>query len=167
MTYIFFGLIIFVLAASSHIVLHNILVRMGIMTFKTVVVFMAGLIVLFVVIIFGSRLNYGDDQLIFSPIILYLLMTSSYILFFLSPYLGDESPSSKILYLIIKEGKMTEKAIANKFSDKELVTKRLVDMKKRGWIKESRKKYIVLPEGIKIVKFVTFYRKMLGASMIG
>lgn len=106
-------------------------------------------------------------QLPFSTMIIFLLLALAFIIFSISPLLGDESPTSKILLLIRKKKQMSYDQIKTKFSNEKLIKKRLDQMMNLGWIKHAGRGYKTKDKGRRIADVIHFYRKILGWSSFG
>lgn len=171
MIFIVASVILFILTVLVHIFFHRWLMGRGGVTIKIFSVFLFGFILnaFSILFLFHTR-KWGVIPLPVTSVFLYGLLSLSYIIFFASPFLGDESPSSKILLLVKKNGRMSLEKIKDNFSDEKLILKRLKDMMKAGLIEEkggSQKKYRILPKGQKIVMFITFYRRLMACNLIG
>ncbi len=168
MIFITISAAIFIFAVISHIIIYKSLIKYSIKGYITYLfVFISGLICDVYLIRAlslnsqsGMNYNLWSENLVGSSICLYILLTLTYLLFFLSP-MGEESPTSKILLLMRKSQKMTETQITSYFSNYKLIRGRLKSLVDFGWIKQVDKMYSVLPKGDKIARIILIYRKLI------
>lgn len=171
MIFIVVSLISFIFTVLVHILFHRWLIEKGRATVKIFSVFLFGFILnAFLILFLFHNGNWRSIPLPMTSVALYGLFSLTYIIFFASPFLGDESPSSKILLLVKKSGKMSFEGIKDNFSDEKLILKRLKDMARANLIEEkgeSKKRYRILPKGQKIAMFVIFYRRLMSYNLVG
>jgi hypothetical protein len=104
----------------------------------------------------------GQHPLPLTALALYLSAAAALVAVSMTPLLGDESPSSKILLFVIRTGPASVRSIRKQLSDDDLVDKRLRDMVREGWITESKGSYRMLPKGRMIAAMISRYRRVLG-----
>ena len=148
MPYILLSAALFSLTVILHILLHRILIRFGINTFKTVIIFFPGLL-------FTWFLPLG-------AIVLFLIYSGIYLIYFVNVYIGEASPSAQIYFLIKNSQANSEEKILGHFSDQELVVKRLNNLADSGLAVKKGTKYYPESKGRVIVFFFEVYRKILG-----
>ena len=176
MQYIAISLISFLLTVTAHILIHRFLAKYKIITFKTTVVFIIGFSINTLLIFL--KVTKCSDEIIclnnwwtFSiPVtssILYILLVFDYLAFFASPYLGDESPSSKIFLLVRKKKTATFAQIINTFSNQELISKRIDDLVRSKLVEKSGNQIVISDRGKTFLKIMNLYRKLLVWEMIG
>lgn len=169
MIYNLISLVVFAFTTICHIFLHRLLAKLGIRTFKSVSVYGLGLIFIISLSSFNiiKHLFYnktGTLQSLPIPItgiVLYSLLSILNIMFFTSPYMGNISPSYKILLLIKNSRGLSKKAILKSFSDQELIGKRLNNLVLDGFLQRNKKLFKILPKGQKLVSVIDYYRSWL------
>lgn len=174
MVYILISIILFILTVIIHIFTHRILVKVGVVTFKTVGVFLIGFLINFITIIFYYNKNKSNMRgelwlmpIPFTAVVLYGLLLLVYFALFTGPCWGEESPSSKIFLMVKKKKGMNIAEIKNNFRNEDLVMRRIDDLIGVNWLEKQKGKYKVTSRGKLILKFIIFYRKILGWELIG
>ncbi len=175
MIFLLIAVSFFMVCILLHIQLHNFLAKRNIMTLKTVYIFIAGALLLAVTLqtlgpFVRSITAISDaikEPLFFSSLCLYILLSVSFTIFFASPFLGDESPSSKIYLLLKKNGTMTKEELLSYFTDKEIVLKRIDNLIFVGWIEVKNNHLRVTKKGKFIASLIFFNRTLLNAHLIG
>jgi hypothetical protein len=166
MNSLFVSIALFILTVIFHNVFHRLLLKYHIITFKSVGIF---LIVFFVLVvsallefkgIFHIRINL-------TIITLYLILSLDYIVVISSPFLGDEGPSSKIVFLLKKHKSLSKDNIINKFSNERLIKKRLNDLTRSKLIEKRNNKYFIISGGKRLVSLIKIYRKTIGWKLVG
>lgn len=166
MIYLVISVLVFLVTIPVHIIIHRILLYFDSLSFKTVIVFLLGLIV-DVVLVFSLYLsnreavNIWNMPLPYTAVIFYLLLTAVYMIFYTSPFLGNISPSTEILLLLRRYKKMSYQKILSCFTGKELVLDRLKSLEEAKLIKYHQYRYTILPAGRRIVLFFVWFRKLL------
>ena len=97
----------------------------------------------------------------FTSLLFFGLLTCVYTILFLSIYLHQNSPSTKMYVLIRKNRSMSIKDILKHFSEEEMIAPRLADLARTGYISKQKGIYRVLSSGKKVDKYLSFYRKLL------
>lgn len=163
MIYLVLNLFIFIICGILHIIIHRFFARRGIFTLKTALIFLPGL---FISIYFSGFLprseTWRNVSIPYSGVIFYILMVGVLIIFYTTPSFSSISPSTMILTLLKKNGKMSYKKLSGYFSDEPLIIFRLKDLLRDGLIFLKNDKFRVTPKGNRIVKIVDFYRKIFG-----
>ncbi|OGG08689.1 hypothetical protein A2154_01720 [Candidatus Gottesmanbacteria bacterium RBG_16_43_7] len=159
-------IVIFILTVFLHLYIHKLAVHNTAGSIKAMGIFVAGFATQATVIYFISK---SDDvsEMPIAALFLFLLLTLDYIAEIASPLLGDESPSSKIILMVMKSGGLTKAAIMRAFSYTTLINKRLDDMVRSGWIRKSGKIYFALPKGKIINRVIDVYRKLINWKTVG
>ena len=98
---------------------------------------------------------------------LYVLLSVVAIIVSMTPLLGDDSPSSRILLYVVGKQKVSAREINTLFSYDGLVGKRIDDMVSQKWVMRQGKDLFVLPAGIRIAVLINWYRSMLGLNGTG
>lgn len=175
MLYVSISLAVFILTVILHILTHKILLKFSYENYKIFIpVFILGFIVdVFIILSLSNNIlngtgnyNWWTEKFIWTPLMLFILLTISFFVFFSSP-LGEESPSSVILLLIRKAKRLTGNQILSRFSDDRLIKKRLDYLTILGWIRKKDKMYSILPKGDMIAAKIFIYRKILGWEKFG
>lgn len=184
MIYIITSIFTFILTIVLHIILSNIIPRFLAKMRNTLLVYVLGFFINAFFIYFlqnlfinsdifnsGSKINYNVNNLLFLPLlvtanIIYILLSLAYLLFFLSPFMGDESPSSKI-FLLLRRGDLSDRQIVSNFSNQKLIEQRLEDMIDVGWLRKSGNIYVCTSYGRVISGMIRFYRKILSWDFYG
>ncbi len=156
---------LFILTVSVHIFLHRLLIFYHVKSFKTTLVFGLGFIIYFIIAkVYGE--NSGVVTSIFIPLflsggLLYLLLSLSYCLFYISPYLGEMSPTFQILELLshLPSSKIE---VHQHFKQTDLVKERLKDLLEQRYIKRIRTKYYPLSRGERLNYLLSIYRRFVG-----
>lgn len=165
MIYLVASFFTFLLMTFLHIFLFRFLAQRGVKTLRTVGVYLFGFIIS--LFIFGFFQTLANPKTIFwwplplTSIVLYSQLSFLYLIFFTSPYLGDESPAAKIIFLVKKNGRLSYEKIKREFSDEELVIKRLDDLVKSGLIIRQKDNYYSAKSGQRLARIINFYRRLL------
>ena len=158
---------IFLLAITLHVILHRILVKCGIVTFKSTIIFIIALIcnALVLFVFPQDRIVYNTSlfsiRLPYSALTSNVLLMLIFILFFTGPFWGEESPSFKIIFLIRKHKRLSSSSICKQFSNADLIKKRLSFLVNARYIANENDVYIVLPKGKIMYLLIERYRKLL------
>src|SRR3989338_4940149 len=173
MVYLFCSFLCFFLSVVFHIVLSRILLLFGKKSILLTTVFAGGGLAHFMSATFLAKAfsNY-DGNLFFTPLslssyLLYLILVFIYLVYFLSTYSGEQSPSLT-LYFLLRDGKgrsMSE--IKSGFPKKEMIDMRIASLENGQFIKKIKDKYFVLPMGERLAYVFRLYRKALGWSSSG
>ena len=102
-----------------------------------------------------------------STVLFYLLLSGTHFIFFTSPYLGDEGPSSKIYFLLKNKGQLDFNKLLKYFSDEELVVKRIRDLTGSGMIKKTAGSFRVTGKGKFLCGLIKTYRRLLNWELGG
>src|SRR3989344_236926 len=171
--YIFISIAIFFLTVLVHIVLANFFSNYLLKIKNTFLTYLFGFLVELFLIdhLFSSTTYDGRDvwfiPLVMSGIALYVLLSISYLVFFLSPFMGEESPTSKIFILLMRKHRISRKDILHHFNDKDLIDIRISRLEKTGWVERKGTHYFTSPAGAIIATFILFYRRLLGGEVFG
>lgn len=167
MIYMFASLIVFFFFAFFHVVLHRILARGNILTMRTALIFLPGLIVDIYIIyrlsaVFGTlKPTYIFMNIPLSAIIFYLLLASLLSIFYAHPAMNFISPSTMILRILEKK-KMNHKELMSFFSDEMLIQNRLNELLKSKLIRFEGERYKVSDKGKQLILLRERYRKIFG-----
>lgn len=174
MIYLLVSFSIFFVFTLFHIILHRILVKKGILTMKTALIFIPGLLADTYIIyqlngIFGNLTDYLSVSTMWlipiplSAILFYILLTAILVIFYTHPAMNYVSPSTVILRILEKK-KMTHKELMSHFSDKMLISDRLKNLQESGLINLRSDRLRASPHGAQIALFREYYRKIFGWS---
>jgi hypothetical protein len=155
----------FLLIVIIHIIIHRLLMLLGRASIKSVVVLGVGYILSLIIWLNNYVLIKFSDFLLMS--IVYILLTSSYVLLIASPCLGDEGPSSRILMKVMRSPGSSQKEIENEFDDRLLINKRILEMKQSGLIKERTNIYYLTSKGKMFIGIIAIIRNILGWNLVG
>lgn len=164
MAYLVTSLVVFLFFFFLHVFVHRILEVFGKQTFMSVGIFIAGIAVEAYV---AYTIIPTTGSLVMSSIVLYISMAWAYVIFFSAIYLGEVSPSAKIIALVKKKKSVTIGEIIASFSDEEIIVNRLNDTLRAGWIDKRKGRYTLAANGKRLVVFITVWRKILGITRGG
>ena len=102
-----------------------------------------------------------------SSLFLYILLVLNYLVYYLSTFSGEESPSLKLYFLLKNGERKTLREIVREFPKKEIIDMRLDSLKAGKFIKQRKDVYVILPRGEKLAKLFTLYRKFLSWQSSG
>ena len=173
MVYLFCSFICFFLSVVFHIVLSRILLLFGKKSILLTTVFAGGGLAHFILTTYLQKAFLNkESNLFFAPLflssfLLYLLLVFIYLVYFLSTYSGEQSPSLT-LYFLLRDGKgRSLKKIKSEFPKKEMIDMRIASLENGQFIKKIKDKYFVLPRGERLAYVFRLYRKALGWSSSG
>ncbi len=170
MIYIFISLVVYVIFVVIHVFLHRLLARWKILTFKTTLIFgLGGLLDVYLVLNISRlleipqfRANWWNITLPLSAVSFYILLVGIHTIFYTAPAFSYVSPSTQLLSLLEKQGRMTYQTIQRYFSNQQMVVERLHDLKDAHLIEMENSTCRITPGGIRIIKIMGYYKKMLG-----
>lgn len=154
---------IYFVAVILHVGLHRLLALYQYKTFRTAYVFIGGFIAVVLTILLLPRYSFfeKDFALPFASLGIYILLSLAHILFYTSPYWGEQSPSFSIYFLIKNRQKMSLIEIEKSFSDKQFIEARLTDLVHDGFVSYRNKLYRSRGKGKRLLSWIERYRKML------
>lgn len=160
---------VFFVTAILHVIMHRVLKKFRIVTFKTTLVFTAGFILnLSLLYFFRPQINAFQTGNLWwfistplSALAFYVCFSFVYVLFFTSPYWGEESPSFRIFFLIKKFGQMSQADLLKYFSNEDFIQKRLQDLELEGFTGKKGDKYYLEARGRGLLNLIETYRKIL------
>ncbi len=169
MIYLIISVVALICITVIHVFIHNLLVSVGHKIFKTVAVYGVGLIGLLVLFSTNAVDNIFPMQtaawlripLPLTAIVFYSLFSLLYIMFFTTPYTGDESPSIKLQQLIRRSSGITRQAIFRNFRNLELIDRRLDNLVQTRYIRKSGNKFYVSQKGQTLIRLIDSYRHLL------
>mgnify|MGYP001578078733 FL=1 len=151
----FVSFIVFVGTLAVHILIHRHLsYRWGIVTAKTIIVYVIGFLVLAGIV---RSMQFPVTALWF-----YTLLVLSYLLYFLSFLSDGESPSAKILGMVASHGPLSRREILTRLTNEELLGTRITRLLRSGFLRRVGDRLHVRPGGAVIAEFFELYRKLLG-----
>lgn len=92
---------------------------------------------------------------------LYVFSAILHFIYFTSPYLGDKSPSSEILFLLSGKKRMNYKEILNSFHDEQLIKKRIEDLHRGGYIVKKGDGYAATKKGFLLFGIIAAYKNFI------
>lgn len=146
---------IFLTACSLHVFIHRILYFLNRKSLVSLIIFAAGFLFI------------PETPFQFSSRILYGLLSLLASLFYLTPYLGGETPASMILDALHTKKRMTEKDILDLFSDYGLIHKRVEDLVQSGLLMREGKILFLSSVGNFSVRAIVLYQKIFNRVLTG
>lgn len=171
MVYLGISLTIFIVTTLIHIVLHRILLKKGILTIKTAIVFIFGLVIDLYAIRTIFYQSNNSNNLLWLPVpvsgvMFYLLLSAVLIIFYTAPAFSYVSPSTLLLMLLEKK-KMTKNELLRHFSEEKIIISRLDELQKAGLVDLRRGRCITSKKGEKIAYIMKIYRGLFRWSEQG
>lgn len=170
MMFILVSVTVFIASIIGHMVIHRVVVLLGKKSFKTIAIFVVGLIAhVYIVVFLAPNIatfmltNYSlwTYPLVMTSTMLYGLLALAYVIYIASPYLGDEGPTNKVLRILRTGSGLTAHEIEQAFTNEELFIKRVGDLQAAGWIKTARKRHRLSSRGRVLASSMSWYRKIL------
>ena len=173
MVYLLSSVVFFFFSVVIHIVLSRILLLFRKKSILLTTVFAGGGLAHFILTTYLQQAFLNkESNLFFAPLflssfLLYLLLVFIYLVYFLSTYSGEQSPSLT-LYFLLRDGKgRSLSEIKSEFPKKEMIDMRIVSLENGQFIKKKKDKYVVLPRGEWLTHVFKLYRKLLGWQSSG
>ena len=166
MIYIFVSTAAFILTLICHIIIFRMFEKIKSES-NVLLTFLSGFVLNCIIIFYLNSLEFNYIKIPLTAIWLCFLLSLAFIIFFLFSFLSEESPSSTILGLLKKRGKIRERDIYSSFSEAKLIRMRLSELTHQKIIEEQNNNFIILPKGKIIANVVNFYRKILGWEIFG
>ncbi len=142
------------LTAILHIVLHRVLAYgFGKLTKQSFLIFIPGVLVTGWIVF-----SIVPSDIPTSAMLLYLLLTATHFLFFMSFFFDARSPSAKLLFLIRRHGPMTRENILTHFSDTETVINRVDTLIYEGYLVEMGNRLYAADKAIPVARFMRWER---------
>lgn len=157
MTWLLTSLAWFTLTAVCHIFLHKFRLILGLSWGAILGIFILGFIGCLVTIM------QLPTPFPLTGMLLYTALTLAFAALTASPSLGDESPMTKVLSLLL-QGPQTEKQLVSVLTDDEIFGKRIRDLIRSAWIKREGNFIRLTARGRQIAHIFMLYRKLLGLS---
>ncbi len=161
MIYLIITVSIFFLSLLIHIFLCRLLKKSKIKTFKTLLIFPLGFMLL-IINIFNLSRNQFNLTLPLTSVFLFILLSVAFFFLFFGPFIGDIGPTYLIIYLLEQKNALSFQEILRWFSDHELIINRLHFLAAYGYIKKTGQYYTILSKGKRLSNFIDFYRLVLG-----
>lgn len=127
--------------------------KKNVITLGSVCVYLLGVVPL------SALLLYLHSDFIFSSVVLYVLLSAILSFLYVGVILGGETPSSMILHALTSHRHMSTSAIESLFSEKQLVWKRIEDLRASGLVD-------IAPQGIVCTKKGMKWARIIGAYEI-
>src|SRR3989338_2957045 len=108
MIYIFVSTAAFILTLICHIIIFRMFEKIKSES-NVLLTFLSGFVLNCIIIFYLNSLEFNYIKIPLTAIWLYFLLSLAFIIFFLFSFLSEESPSSTILGLLKKRGKIRER----------------------------------------------------------
>ena len=175
MLYLTVSIAAFCLTLTAHVIIYRLFKKIDADILIAFLTFAVGFILAGSLVYFIFRqyqINNAGDNLWLRPlpltaVVVYLLLSVAYLIFFLAPYLGEDSPTSTILIMLKKNNRRTFGQIRTKFTNQKLIGLRLVKFIDGGYVRKHHNKYFILPKGKLVATIINFYRQILGWNTFG
>lgn len=148
-------------ALVTHVILHRILIAKGILTFRSVLCYAVGLLIM------GTLVNSGVFLYPLTSLTLYVLLSLIAVFFYLTPYLGGETPASMILAALHEHKRHSYKELRNLFTEEQLIGKRIEDLLSTGCIVQRKGTLRVTAKGRHLLGVIRIYQKLFHRPQIG
>ena len=165
MLYVQISFSLFIISVICHIIVHKLLLKIRIITFKASFVFLLGFIINTNILSEYSK-NSSSNELFFVSLVLYAVLAANYLLIVITPYLGYISPASKII-LLLRQRALTSEEILSHFSNREEIDQRLDDLVNDGLIQKENVYYKTLNKGKVFLAIISVYRNTLKLKEAG
>jgi len=103
--------------------------------------------------------------LVGTSLIIYILLIPLFLMYYFCVYC--ESASYSILHLIQKYGDLSYEELRAKVPDRSLIITRLDSLVSNEYLEMKDKSYRILPKGIKVVRIMDMYQRLLGWKIGG
>lgn len=151
--------LIFFIAVTVHAIVHRLLLRIKIVTLRSIIVYLLGLFVLSY-IVFSYQLPIP-----FTGIVIYLLLSSIIMFFYFAICLGGDTPSAKIIASFHHKTTQTFEDILGLFTDDILIWKRIADLEVTHFIYKHNNTYTVTKRGAVLVLIAHWYRSIFNRTL--
>lgn len=148
-------------ALLSHVIVHRVLIARGILTFRSVLCYAVGLLIM------GILVNSGVFFYPLTSLLLYILLSFIAILFYLTPYLGGETPASMILAALRTRERQTYRELRNLFTRKGLIGKRIDDLLIADYVVRRKGTLKITAKGRHLLGVIRIYQKVFHRPHIG
>lgn len=167
MIYIVSSVVFFLITVSVHREVFFLVRNNPKSVVRSMIVFPVGLFIFaFISFVVIPRLQFNNPWWImplpFTGVILYLIFSFLFVIYFNGIYLGEASPTIALLLLLQKRHVLREKEIFEAFSDESFIGSRLQNLTDSGMVNKKRNRFYATLQGQRIVSFVDFYRNLLG-----
>ncbi len=150
-------LVIFIL----HSVLHQILKLFGVVTFKSMVVYVLGFLPLIIL------WKEGFLVIPMSSCIFYILLVFVVAPYYLAVTLEGETPAAMILKAFSLKKMWTVKELISLFTVQGLLWDRINKLESTGLIRKRKEHFIATSNGLRVVAWIEWYRKLFHRSVSG
>lgn len=163
MIHIFISVLVFILVTIIHVIVHRVCVLTGRKTFKSVAVYLLGLISLVILPFLNIIGNLFPSvySLPLTGIVFYSLISILYIMFFTSTYSQDVSPSIQLFLHIKQSPGISHHKLLRYFSEYELIDRRMHNLVQNGYIRKSSNKFYISNSGQTLIRLIDGYRHLL------
>lgn len=155
---IFITFVIFLIAFITQLLLVRIFRRLNIHTFVSFAIHIIG----FTIVVF---LVLPLNELPYTAILAYILLTVLLVTFSFVPLLGGRSPTSVIITALQKR-KATISQLLMAFDEKEMILNRVEDLINVGIVKKRGGRYIISRLGLFISWFISTVSSLIGLKML-
>ena len=152
---------IFFFFLGLHVLVHRVLWTRGIVTMKSMAVYIPGPVVILLLWKIGI-LAYP-----LSSVVLYMLILSAFAPMYLAMTLEGQTPASLILAAFSRKKTRTFRELSALFTEKGLFWDRIDTLLLSGFIRKKADRYTVTPRGQLIVGFMTWYRVIFNRPLGG
>jgi hypothetical protein len=153
--------LIFWFLCVLHILLHRYLYIRGIHTFMSTSIYLAGLCGI------GFMYTIGLLYWPMASVVYYVLLVMVAMIFYLTPYLGGETPASMILASFKKKRQQSFDDLVHLFTNTGLIWKRIEDLEKAGLVVKTGPNYAVTDKGRTVSVLVILYQKLFHRQLVG
>lgn len=164
MIYIISSLVWALGAAVADILLNKVRLLLGWSRLAVLWVFIVGAVGCVLTTVWYIDPVSSSIPLPLTGIFLYIFCSVAYLTMTGTPSLGDESPTTTIVLVLRRKGRLTEKQIFSLFTYQDAIGKRVNDLLDGQWIQKKGNALVATWRGRLIASFFTSYRRILGLS---
>ena len=148
---------VFFVCFVLHVSIHRILAQFSKKSLLSLGVYSLGCLYLI-----GTPVPQYPVSAVFLYVALWLLTS----VFYLTPYLGGETPASMIL-AALKEKRLTEKQIIRLFTKEGLLSKRIADLEDSRCVKKDGIFVVLRHKGYLLARCIGVYQKLFNRVLTG
>ncbi|MFA5087878.1 MAG: hypothetical protein WC552_02450 [Candidatus Omnitrophota bacterium] len=113
----------------------------------------------------SSPMKASNAPVYFSSLMLYVLLIPTYLIFYFG--MNVESPSRRILVEVEGAGQMTYEEISAVIDNDLIISPRLNDLLKHGYLTFEGDAYRLTPSGMRVAQILDLYQRITGREMGG